>query len=78
VGTLGGWTLRSYYEENPAALQEAVRRKEFTEELLADTGLSQIVGSDPERPGEARAKRELLLVLERAWLAVERTRQGAR
>lgn len=68
--------MASYYDENPEAFAEASRRKEFQDQLLAGTGLEMIVGSDPENPNQDRAKREILLLVERAWLALRQATDG--
>lgn len=68
--------MASFYEENPEAFAEAARRKAFQDQLLDGTGLQMIVGSDPENPMQARAKAEILLLVERAWRALEQAADG--
>lgn len=63
--------MASFYDENPEAFSEAVRRKDFQDQLLEGTGLAMIVGSDPENKLQARAKDEILLLIERAWRAAQ-------
>jgi hypothetical protein len=66
----------SFYEENPEAFSQAARRKDFQDRLLEGTGLALIVSSDPENPNQARAKSEVLLLIERAWLATLQAAEG--
>lgn len=57
-----------YYDENPGALRDAVRRADMAAYLFGDTNVLQTVWSmaDPETEGGRRLKPELEAVVERA------------
>lgn len=57
----------SYYESNPDAIREAAAAFELKSHLLAKApNLSLLIASDPENAMQARAKAEVLSVLEAA------------
>lgn len=68
--------MASYYDENPEAFSEAVRRKDFQDRLLEGTGLRLFISSDPENKVQEQAKADLQIIIDRAWTAMQQAAAG--
>lgn len=59
--------MPSWYEQHPAAFDEAAAQRAFQDQLLDGTILRDFLSSDPENAHQSRAHADLRLIIDRAW-----------